>query len=61
MSQVGNGLRIAGFFIGLILVLIGLGMVFSHNIITKLEGIVVAPLLITAGAGLIVAAMRSGD
>lgn len=60
MSQTSNGFRVAAFLVGLVLILIGLGMVFSHDIITKLEGIVIAPLLITTGAGLIIASVRTG-
>lgn len=61
MSQMGNGLRAAGFLVGLVMILIGLGMVFSHDIITKLEGVLIAPVLITVGAGIIVASIKTGD
>jgi len=61
LSQMSNGLRVAGFLVGLVMILIGLGMVFSHDIITKLEGLVIAPLLITLGVGLIVASIKTGD
>lgn len=52
LSDMSDGLRVAGFIIGLVLVGIGVGMIFSHDIITKIEGVIASPLLIGGGVTL---------
>jgi hypothetical protein len=46
--------------IALIMILAGMVMIFSKDIITKIEGIIAAPILIGGGVAIIVALLKGG-
>jgi len=58
MADIDEGLRVLAFAVGLVLIGIGLKMVFADDIITKIEGILIAPTLIVGGVYIIIEVVR---